>query len=58
MTKTELKKQQVKAALDFLESFDNVEIEDNGDGGRMSIVFGSIMVNLVVVIWRFHFTNQ
>ena len=40
MTKTELKKQQVKTALDFLESFDNVEIEDNGDGGRMSITFG------------------
>ena len=41
MTKTELKKQQVKAALEVFERFDSAKIEDNGEGGRLSIVFGN-----------------
>ena len=37
MTKTELKKQQVKAVLDFLTDKFDAEIDDNGDGGRFDI---------------------
>ena len=37
MNKTEFKKLQVKEVLEMLENDFNAQIEDNGDGGRLSI---------------------
>ena len=40
MTKTEEKKQRVKAVLDFLTDQFDAQIDDNGDGGRFDITIG------------------
>ena len=40
MTKTELKKLQIKTVLEFLTDQFDAEIEDNGDGGRLDITIG------------------
>jgi len=41
MTKTELKKQQVKAVIEFLINQFNAQVED-ADGGRMDITIGDL----------------
>ena len=40
MTKTELKKLQIKKVLEFLVDQFEAQIDDNGDGGRFDITIG------------------
>ena len=40
MTKTELKKLQVKTVVEFLIDQFEAQIDDNGDGGRFDITIG------------------
>ena len=40
MTKTELKKMQIKKVLEFLVDQFEAQIDDNGDGGRFDITIG------------------
>ena len=56
MTKTEEKKQRVKAVLDFLTEQFDAQIDDNGDGGRFDITIGDFhgqmsRRDLVVDLW-------
>ena len=56
MTKTELKKLQVKKVVEFLIDQFEAQIDDNGDGGRFDITIGDFhgqmsRRDLVVDLW-------
>ena len=56
MTKTELKKMQIKKVLEFLVDQFEAQIDDNGDGGRFDITIGDFhgqmsRRDLVVDLW-------